>query len=70
MKDGISHLKSDSEHSEMVSAIEESHLFEVEKDDDAGTVKATHKKSGMVVFRSIDKGTGAWIVTHHKKLFI
>ena len=70
-KDMTSCLKTIEHVKAMITAMENTGMFTISVDYDAGTVEAYHTDSNRQVFLAIEKGEDQpWIITHHKKLFI
>ena len=54
----------------MIKALREAKVFNVERDNQAGTVVVTHPKTKLEVLRAIQNTkTKAWIVRHASNLF-
>jgi hypothetical protein len=70
LKNAIASLTASSEVREMIAALREAGVFEIDENLSAATITATHIASGREVFAAIQKSNGGpWIVRTHRKLF-
>jgi len=71
-KNSIASLIANTEVLKMIKSLEDSECFTIQKDINAGTIRALHGKNQARVFVAIRKGqSGApWIVRMHSKLFV